>query len=141
MRVVREFILRINRGDVDALAELMTTDHLLVDSLGHRLRGRESIRRAWAAYFQMVPGYRVVVRETVVDGGTVVALGEARGRYAGVPGAAPVGAWRTSAAWRAVVRRGRLARWQIYADNEPMRALMRKASPAGRGQGRRRVKS
>jgi SnoaL-like domain len=34
--------------------------------------------------------------------------------------------WKTPAAWRAVVKDGRISIWQVYADNEPIRAIMRK---------------
>jgi hypothetical protein len=30
--------------------------------------------------------------------------------------------------WRAVVKDNKIALWQVYADNEPIRAIMRKAS-------------
>ena len=125
--VALEFICRINRADVDGLIDLMTADHVLVDSLGQRLRGRGPIQLAWTGYFQMVPGYRVVVRRTLVDGSTVVAVGEARGGCVMAPGGASLGRWRTPAAWRATIRGDRVAGWQIFADNEPIRALMRKA--------------
>ena len=36
--------------------------------------------------------------------------------------------WHTPAAWRAVVKDNKLALWQVYADNEPIRAIMRKSS-------------
>jgi hypothetical protein len=36
--------------------------------------------------------------------------------------------WKTPAAWRAVVKDGRISIWQVYADNEPIRAIMRKGS-------------
>ena len=34
--------------------------------------------------------------------------------------------WKTPAAWRAVVKEGKIAVWQVFADNEPIRAVMRK---------------
>ncbi|HEY1939222.1 MAG TPA: nuclear transport factor 2 family protein [Candidatus Angelobacter sp.] len=34
--------------------------------------------------------------------------------------------WKTPAAWRAVVKDGKIAVWQVFADNEPIRAIMRK---------------
>ena len=34
--------------------------------------------------------------------------------------------WKMPAAWRAVVRDSKIAVWQVYADNEPARAVMRK---------------
>jgi ketosteroid isomerase-like protein len=36
--------------------------------------------------------------------------------------------WKTPASWRAVVKDGRISVWQVYADNEPIRAIMRKHS-------------
>ncbi len=36
--------------------------------------------------------------------------------------------WTMPAAWRAVVKDGKIALWQIFADNEPIRAIMRKNS-------------
>lgn len=36
--------------------------------------------------------------------------------------------WTTPAAWRAVVKDGKIAVWQVFADNEPIRAIMRKNS-------------
>jgi hypothetical protein len=36
--------------------------------------------------------------------------------------------WKMPAAWRAVVKDGKVALWQVYADNEPIRAIMRKSS-------------
>jgi len=34
--------------------------------------------------------------------------------------------WKTPASWRAVVKGGKIAVWQVFADNEPIRAIMRK---------------
>ena len=36
--------------------------------------------------------------------------------------------WKTPAALRAVIRNGKIALWQVYADNEPIRAVMRTAA-------------
>jgi hypothetical protein len=32
--------------------------------------------------------------------------------------------WRIAAAWRAIVRNGQIAEWQIYADNRPVYDLL-----------------
>jgi hypothetical protein len=34
--------------------------------------------------------------------------------------------WKTPAAWLAMVKDGKIALWQVFADNEPIRAIMRK---------------
>ena len=53
------FLDRINQGDPDKLSELMTEDHVLIDSLDKVMRGREAMRRGWRSYYAMCPDYRV----------------------------------------------------------------------------------
>jgi ketosteroid isomerase-like protein len=110
----------INQHSADALAELMTEDHVFIDSLGAAARGRDNMKAGWAAYFRIVSDYAIAIEETFSNGPLVILLGIARGTYAGEP-------WSTPAAWRAKVSDDRVAEWRVYADNEPLRQLMRKA--------------
>lgn len=136
--VAREFVAAINRQDVDGLVALMTAEHCFTDSLGNVARGRESMRQGWTLYFQMVPDYTLEISETFVQDSAVVMLGTARGTYSqafetvqatGQP--TPDGTskwakrWQTPAAVRALVEDGLVAEWRVYADNEPLRKLMR----------------
>jgi len=54
-------------------------------------------------------------------------LGKARGTYSSDGELKAENRWETPAAWRAVVEGGLVAEWRVYADNEPMRKLMRQA--------------
>jgi hypothetical protein len=74
----------------------------------------------------MVPDYVIEVRETLVDGRVVLATGIAQGTYSPDGQLNPDDAWSTPTAWQAVVEDGRLATWQVFADNEPLRAILRK---------------
>lgn len=122
--VVRRFVSRINVGDVDGIAELMTEDHRFIDSLGVEVVGRAEMRRGWKEYFRLVPDYRIEVRDTFTRGDVVVLLGFARGTCE--KDDPPVEeAWETPAAWRVRVREGYIAEWQVYADNEPIRRTIR----------------
>jgi ketosteroid isomerase-like protein len=47
---VLRFLERINEHDADKLAELMTDDHMFIDSLGQSVRGREKMRLGWQSY-------------------------------------------------------------------------------------------
>jgi ketosteroid isomerase-like protein len=120
MEIARAFVDAINRHNVDELARLMTEDHVFTDSLGGVTRGRDSMKAGWASYFELVPDYTITIEETFSDGPVVILLGAAGGNYAGKP-------WSTPAAWRAKVRGDQVAEWRVYADNEPIRELMRKA--------------
>jgi SnoaL-like domain len=135
---VRQFVDCINRGDVDALAKRMSAQHLLIDSLGARVRGREAARRAWVGYLLMTPRYRIRVEGALKHRSTVVLLGSASGGYIPPGQRVSVGRWKTPAAWRAVVRGGLVAEWRVYADNEPVRQLAREVSRASRRTTRRR---
>ena len=131
LTAVSSFIAGINAHDVHDLLELMTEDHLFVDSLGATVRGREAMRGAWNGYFRLFPDYHVEIEVQLARGGVVLACGTARGTHGALP---PVthalqevrqtGSWSAPAAWRAVVRGGRIAEWQVYCDNEPARRVL-----------------
>lgn len=118
VQITRSFVDAINAHDVAAIVALTTPDHRFIDSLGNTLPA-DKLRDGWQGYFGMVPDYRITVTRYVPDGATVLAYGTAAGTFAQTP-------WSTPAAWRAVIRDGKLAEWQVYADNEPIREIMRR---------------
>jgi ketosteroid isomerase-like protein len=124
LEVVMEFIKRINSGDVNALSELMTEDHIFQDALGKRFLGRETMRQGWTAYFKTVTGYQVHAEEFFQTDERFAIFGTASGNYV-CNGDKRIGKfWDVPAAWRAVVKNGLIAEWRVYADNEPLRKLM-----------------
>jgi ketosteroid isomerase-like protein len=121
---VLQFVEAINTQDLELLVELMTPDHRFIDSGGGETRGREAMAEAWSKYFDMVPDYSIAIDETFAQGGTVVTVGLASGAYSPGQDLRPENRWQIPAAWRAVVKGGRIAEWQVFADNEPMRKMM-----------------
>jgi ketosteroid isomerase-like protein len=119
------FVAAINRQDVEALCNLMTQNHRFVDSLGGETVGRETVRAAWLAYFQLVPDYTIRVGETYRDGQVVVMLGAVQGTLARGGEIKLEDFWTTPAAIRARVENDLVAEWRVYADNEPIREKMR----------------
>jgi ketosteroid isomerase-like protein len=156
VQVVLKFEELINSRNAEAVSALMAADAEFIDSLGNRIQGTEKLRSAWAGYFKMVPDYSISHSEIFAEGATVAIFGAAQGTFtkgeagsraepadlgaktsesahhssAGWSAAAKIEAnfWKTPAAWRAVVKAGKIAVWQVYADNEPIRAIMRKYS-------------
>jgi uncharacterized protein (TIGR02246 family) len=120
---VLAFLEQINAGNVDGLCALMTEDHLFVDGLGNRLQSREAMRKGWAGYFRMFPDYRVSYADVFSHGDVVAAFGSAEGTLA-VKGELPEENHSSvPATWRAVVRDGVIAEWQVYADNQSARKI------------------
>jgi ketosteroid isomerase-like protein len=126
--VVQAFIRAINRQDVDAIADLLTEQHRFIDSMGTLFEGRETLRRGWTKYFQLVPDYTVAIEETFSDGPVIVMLGMAQGTYAPNGDLKPENHWTTPTAFRAFVEDGKVAEWRVYCDNEPVRQTMAKHS-------------
>jgi ketosteroid isomerase-like protein len=121
--VALSFVEGINARDVSRLYELMTSDHVFIDSDGTENAGRERMKAGWTDYFAMVPDYRVEVRETFVRDDTVVMLGFAEGTFDQNGVLKKENHWRVPAAWRAVVSGEVVALWQLYANPQSMQRI------------------
>ena len=116
---LEEFVSCINAHDPKAIVSLCTADHIFIDSLGSELSGRERLQQAWAGYFSLFPDYRIEIEAAVSQNAVVLACG-----FASATHAASKKSWRIPAAWRAIVRNGQMAEWQVYADNKPVYELL-----------------
>jgi ketosteroid isomerase-like protein len=123
--VFTRFATAINHHDPQALAALMAPDHLFVDSLGNRVKSAATMEAGWRAYFAMCSDYWIRADSVIADNGIVLAAGEAGGTIDGTT-------WRTPAAWKALIRDGKVAEWQVFADNKPVYEILarRQAPPS-----------
>jgi ketosteroid isomerase-like protein len=132
IQTVLKFEEAINSRNPDAIVALMSADVVFIDSLGTHMQDTAKLRAAWEGYFKMVPDYSISHSQIFADGNTVAVFGSAQGTL--VPpndvhpkdGGKPNNTWKTPAAWRAVVKDGKVTVWQVFADNEPVRAILRK---------------
>ncbi|MDO8624859.1 MAG: nuclear transport factor 2 family protein [Candidatus Diapherotrites archaeon] len=124
MQVVEQFIDRINAHSVEGIVRLMTDDHLFVDGLGQAISGRDAMRQAWKMYFEWMPDYRIDIEQKFERDGIVGLFGRASGTHAVGGELREENRWAIPAAWRAVVRGGLVAEWQVYADNKPVYEIM-----------------
>jgi ketosteroid isomerase-like protein len=115
---------RINERDVDKLAELMTEDHVFIDSLGNSVRSREKMRDGWRGYYAFCPDYWVSHEEIFANGNLVAVFGSAGGTVTANGKLPPENKWKISAAWLALVENGRVKEWRVYADNKPVYDIM-----------------
>jgi ketosteroid isomerase-like protein len=122
--VALAFVKGINARSPTTLIALMTDDHEFIDSLGTCISGREAMRTAWTGYFQLIPDYKLDVDECLCFENVVVLLGTASGTYDRDGRLLPEDRWQTPLAVRTEIRGGRVARWQVFADNEPLRQVM-----------------
>lgn len=116
-RVFEQFVAAINNHDVEALASLMTHEHLFVDALGNRVQGAKSMQAGWRGYFAMCPDYWIRIRNLLCQGDTVLATGEAGGTIDNAP-------WRTPAAWEAVIHDRAISEWREFGDRKPVYEIL-----------------
>lgn len=131
--VIHQFIRAINEHDLGAIFELMTEDHRFIDSGGQVCEGREEMKQRWLRYLRMVPDYKIHISAVFDSENSAVLIGKASGTYTADGELKPENRWEIPAAWRAVVSGDKLKEWQVYADNEPMREVMRKEAAPDEG--------
>jgi ketosteroid isomerase-like protein len=116
---VLAFIHSINAHDADSLGELMSADHRFIDALGNEVVGKEKMVPGWRGYFEWFPDYWIEVNELVAGEAsageqTFAMFGFAGGSFKGNSDAS----WRIPAAWKAIVKDGHIAVWQVFADTK-----------------------
>jgi ketosteroid isomerase-like protein len=118
LAVVFSFIDRVNRGDVDGLAELMTDDHALEVLDEAPLVGKASNIEAWRGYMSAFPDYVISPHQLAERDGLVAVVGHTTGSHLGLPDEEE----RTlTVIWIAQVDRGRLSLWRIEEDTPERR--------------------
>jgi hypothetical protein len=91
----------------------MAPGHIFIDSLGRRVEGAVSMEAGWRGYFALCPDYWIRADNVMEVDGVVLAAGQAGGSIDKV-------AWQTPAAWKATIRDGTVAEWQVFVDNKPV---------------------
>lgn len=118
------FIDRINAHDVEGLAALMSDDHAFIDAHGTQVSGREKMIVGWRAYFEWFPDYRIEITEVFENSESLALVGFAGGSYQNNRSES----WRLPAAWKAIVKGGRVTLWQVFADTKiPFEIIERNA--------------
>ena len=122
--VTLQFVEAICSHDVERILELVTDDHVLIDSGGQDLQGKKVIGVAWTAYFLAFPDYRIVVSEILDQGSSVALFGTAAATFSVEGRLLPENSWAIPACFKAEIQDGKVALWQVYADNEPVRQIL-----------------
>ncbi len=125
-KIVKDFVNAINRGDVELISRMMSVNHRFIDGMGEVIQGSEHMKQSWTAYLKIMPDYHIEIREVYGSGRTIIILGETSGTYTTDGNMKPENFWKVPAAWRAVVLGDRIQEWQVFADNEPVRQIMKR---------------
>jgi len=115
--VVLDFIEAINNANLDKMYDLMTIDHVFIDSQDNRTIGKDKMRQAWMGYFALFPDYKIEINEIFENDNFIGMFGYASGTYLNIINEDMSNYWRIPAAWRAIVKDNHIELWQVYTDN------------------------
>jgi len=116
---VVSFIDAVNRGDVAALAALMTEDHTLHVLDEAPLIGKSANIEAWRGYVSSFPQYVIYPHEIAAEGPRVAVVGHTTGSHLGLSDEEEQ---ELTIIWSALVDDGRLRLWQIVEDTPEHRS-------------------
>ena len=117
MDTINNYIEAINSANIDNVCDLLTNDHIFIDSQDNRFIGAENMRAAWTQYFEMFPDYKIEINETIENDSIISLFGYASGTYKNLKNKENSNFWRIPAAWKAIVKDDKIKFWQVYADN------------------------
>ena len=124
LKTVITFMEKINEHDLNGIADLLSDDHRFTDSMGIVVKGKKEMKHAWKVYFQWFPDYEVTIKNTLLTDDSVGIFGTAKGSF---DSDEPIASdkFEIPAAWRAKVKDNRITEWQVFADNEVVRDIIK----------------
>ncbi len=124
LKTVISFIENINDHDIDGICELISEDHVFIDSMGVIVEGKKEMRNAWKVYFKWFPDYEITVLNTLLTNDSVGLFGVATGTF-NTEDPGEIDTFEIPAAWRAKVKDNLITEWQVFADNEIVRDIIK----------------
>jgi ketosteroid isomerase-like protein len=105
--IVLQFNECINNQDIKGLSNLMTEDHVFIDSSDDIHRGKEFMIKGWIDFFNQYPDYQNHFSIVESRDNLVLVIGHSTCSYEPLDG---------PALWTAKVESGLVAEWRVYLD-------------------------
>lgn len=109
MLIALRFNERINEGDSEGLAELMTDDHTFVDNEGNITKGKDAMKESWKDFFKTYPDYRNNLTCITVQNDIVVLVGFSTCTHRQLNG---------PNIWTAKITAGKVSEWRVHWLNQ-----------------------
>ena len=125
LKTVMAFVEKLNEHDLNGMTELISDDHIFTDSMGIVVKGKRTMKHALKVHLTWFPDYTITVKNTLLTDDTVGIFGTAKGMFdADEPEDAD--SFEIPAAWRAKVKDNLITEWQVFADNEVVRDIIKR---------------
>lgn len=106
--VARRYVEAIDARDLDALADLMTSNHWFIDTGRNAMRGQRAARDAWDRFLREFPDYEIRIDDIDVRGNDVLLVGHATCSEPKLTG---------PTIWEATIDDDRVALWRTHMDS------------------------
>jgi dipeptidase E len=126
LSVVKEYISRINNHDLNGMLEITDDNAVFIDSMGINTSGKRDMEKAWDMFLTFFPDYTIQTKDIISKNGMVAVFGTAKGTVATGGRILAENKFEIPASWTALVKDGKISKWRVYADNEPVRKLLEK---------------
>jgi ketosteroid isomerase-like protein len=123
---VLKFVEAINTADIDKIGDLMSEDHIFIDSGDGKYQGRDFMKQGWIGYFSMFPDYKIEVIDIIESGAMIGIFGYASGTYKGLKDEMNSHYFRVPASWKAIVKDGKIKHWQVYCETKKAEEIVEK---------------
>ncbi|MEW6194262.1 MAG: nuclear transport factor 2 family protein [Bacteroidota bacterium] len=123
---VLKFIEAINNADTGKISELMSDDHIFIDSGDSRYEGKDFMVEGWKGYFNLFPDYKIEVVDLTASDSAIGIFGYANGTYKGLKDETNSNYFRIPASWKTVVSNGKIKHWQVYCEMKKVEEIINK---------------
>ena len=117
-QVVLDFIEAINSHDLDRMEDLMSEDHVFINSHGKQTVGKKNMKVGWKGYFQFFPDYTIEVTDIIEGEDVIGVFGYSWATYMNKRNKQNSNYWNLPGAWKARVENGKIKLWQVYIDTK-----------------------
>lgn len=124
LKTAISFVEKINEHDIEGMAKMMSEDHAFIDSMGLIISGKRQMKHAWKVFFKWFPDYEIKIINTLLTNDSVGLFGLAKGTFDSDEPTAN-DKFELPAAWRVKVKDNLIKEWQVFADNEIVRDIIK----------------
>jgi hypothetical protein len=114
--IVNRFVKAINDHDVNEIVNLMSEDHIFIDSMDNKSVGKKGMTEAWKGYYELFPDYKIEISDIVENESVIGLFGYVNATYKNLINDLNSNLWRTPASWKAIVENNKIKHWQVFCD-------------------------
>jgi ketosteroid isomerase-like protein len=114
--IVIGFVKAINDHDVNEIVNLMSEDHIFIDSQNNKSVGKKGMKEGWEGYYELFPDYQIEISDITENKSLIGLFGYVNATYKNKTNKLNSNFWRTPASWKAIVENNKIKHWQVYCD-------------------------